>query len=59
MYQIYTDRFCNGDPANDVETNEYFYINDNVKKVDQWDAIPETLDVGNFYGGDLQGVWDK
>ena len=26
MYQIYTDRFCNGDPDNDVQTGEYFYI---------------------------------
>lgn len=59
MYQIYTDRFCNGNPDNDVETNEYFYINDLVKKIEQWDKIPATLDVGNFYGGDLQGVWDK
>ena len=59
MYQIYTDRFCNGNPDNDVQTAEYFYINDAVKKVDQWDTIPATLDVGNFYGGDLQGVWDK
>jgi len=59
MYQIYTDRFCNGNPDNDVQTNEYFYINDNVKKIAQWDKIPATLDVGNFYGGDLQGVWDK
>ena len=24
MYQIYIDRFCNGDSSNDVETNEYF-----------------------------------
>lgn len=59
MYQIYTDRFCNGNPDNDVQTNEYFYINDTVKKIDEWDKLPATLDVGNFYGGDLQGVWDK
>ncbi|MBQ8857233.1 MAG: glycoside hydrolase family 13 protein [Lachnospiraceae bacterium] len=59
MYQIYTDRFCNGNPDNDVQTNEYYYINDTVKKVDDWSAIPATLDVGRFYGGDLQGVWDK
>ncbi len=59
MYQIYTDRFCNGNPENDVQTDEYFYINDTVKKIDDWEKIPATLDVGNFYGGDLQGVWDK
>ena len=23
MYQIYPDRFCNGDPSNDVQPNEY------------------------------------
>ena len=56
MYQIYTDRFCNGNPDNDVQTGEYFYINDTVKKIREWDKIPATLDVGNFYGGDLQGV---
>lgn len=59
MYQIYTDRFCNGNPENDVETDEYYYINNPVKKVDDWYALPETMDVGRFYGGDLQGVWDK
>lgn len=59
MYQIYTDRFRNGNPDNDVETDEYFYINDTVKKVEQWDQLPASLDVGNFYGGDLQGVLEK
>lgn len=59
MYQIFTDRFCNGNPDNDVETDEYFYINDTVKKVENWSELPQTLDVGRFFGGDLQGVWDK
>lgn len=59
MYQIYTDRFCNGDSSNDVQTDEYYYINDTVKKVEDWGEIPATLDVGRFYGGDLQGVWNK
>jgi len=26
MYQIFVDRFCNGDSSNDVLTNEYIYI---------------------------------
>lgn len=59
MYQIYTDRFYNGDPSNDVLSGEYFYINDTVKKVEEWSDLPKTLDVGRFYGGDLQGVLDK
>ena len=28
MYQIFVDRFCNGDTENDVCTNEYYYLND-------------------------------
>ena len=26
MYQIFVDRFYNGDPTNDVESREYIYI---------------------------------
>ena len=59
MYQIYTDRFYNGDPSNDVLTNEYEYINGKSERVDDWDKIPATMGVREFYGGDLQGVLDK
>lgn len=59
MYQIYVDRFCNGDPTNDVESGEYIYIGVPVKKVEDWEKPLETMDVGYFYGGDLQGIWDK
>lgn len=59
MYQIFVDRFCNGDPSNDVESCEYVYIGRPVHKVTDWDRNPSTMDVGCFYGGDLKGVWDK
>jgi alpha-glucosidase len=59
MYQIFVDRFCNGDSSNDVLDNEYYYINDSVKQVRDWNELPHTMDVGRFYGGDLQGVLDK
>ncbi len=59
MYQIYVDRFCNGDPTNDVETGEYIYIGVPVRGVKDWEKPLETMDVGYFYGGDLQGIWDK
>ena len=59
MYQIYVDRFCNGDPANDVLTNEYCYIGDPVHRVEDWNRYPAQMDVREFYGGDLQGVLDK
>lgn len=59
MYQIYTDRFYNGDKTNDVETREYSYIGDYSVKVDDWYKYPATMGVREFYGGDIQGVWDK
>lgn len=59
MYQIYMDRFCNGDSENDVETGEYFYIGEQVNKVEDWYRYPQAMDVREFYGGDLQGVIDK
>lgn len=59
MYQIFTDRFCNGDHDNDVEDREYYYIGDYSRKVTDWNRYPATMDVREFYGGDLKGVWDK
>ena len=59
MYQIYTDRFRNGDPTNDVLDGEYYYINGQTKKAESWDELPYNMDVGHFYGGDLAGVMEK
>lgn len=67
LYQIYVDRFANGDTTNDVLTNEYMYDNWPVKKIDDWYALPDGstkyTDGSNrtreFFGGDLQGVIDK
>ena len=59
MYQIYTDRFYNGDPSNDVLTDEYRYIGENVRKVDDWSKYPAFMGVREFYGGDLEGVIKK
>ena len=59
MYQIYVDRFRNGDPSNDVMTGEYSYIGEHVEKVEDWDRCPRVMDVRSFYGGDLQGILDK
>ena len=59
MYQILVDRFNNGDSSNDVQTNEYHYVGAPVQMVPNWDAMPANLDVGRFYGGDLEGVRQK
>ena len=59
MYQIFTDRFCNGDPGNDVVTGEYIYNGGPVFHVDDWYSPPACDDTREHYGGDLQGIIDK
>lgn len=59
IYQIFVDRFCNGDETNDVQTGEYCYIGEPVVKANNWNDYPDSMDVRRFYGGDLQGVMDK
>ncbi len=59
FYQIFVDRFCNGDTSNDVLDNEYCYIGEGTRRVTDWFKYPDNMDVRSFYGGDLQGVMDK
>ena len=58
MYQIFVDRFYNGDPANDVQSHEYAYLGITAKAL-PWHSDIAVGDFCNFYGGDLQGVMDK
>lgn len=59
MYQIFVDRFYNGDKTNDVVDGEYTYIDEHVTQVRDWNKMPASMGVREFYGGDLQGVMDK
>jgi len=67
LYQIYIDRFYNGDPSNDVLTNEYMYDNWPSVRVDDWNSYPDSAipyaEGGNrtreFFGGDIDGVIEK
>jgi len=60
MYQIFVERFCNGDKSNDTLQNEYFYNGYMAHKHENWDEdVSTTQDFGSFYGGDLKGVIDK
>ena len=58
IYQIYVDRFANGDPTNDVLDREYIYIGEPVSRVTDWEKYPAQMGVREFFGGDLQGVLD-
>ncbi len=59
MYQVFVDRFYNGDSENDVVDGEYVYIGNPSRKVEDWGAPVESMDVHRFYGGDLRGVMRK
>lgn len=59
MYQIFVDRFYNGDESNDVEDSEYIYIGEPCTRVKDWNKCPAYMGVREFYGGDLQGVLEK
>lgn len=62
FYQIFPERFCNGDPSNDVKTGEYSQDGHPCIHMDHWDDTPLTYEQGHcldFYGGDLQGIQQK
>lgn len=59
FYQIFVDRFYNGDTGNDPLDREYEYIGEGITRVTDWNQYPAAMGVREFYGGDLQGVMDK
>ncbi len=58
-YQIFVDRFYNGNPSNDVVDGEYYYVGGLARKISDWNAYPAADSVRDFYGGDIQGIIDK
>ena len=71
-YQIFPERFCNGDPTNDPDANSLlgtwpYYIPENWQVIDwgeQWYELrswetPEQHKQSRRYGGDIQGIIDK
>ena len=61
FYQIFPERFCNGDPANDVRDGEY-QVNGYDTIHMNWNDTPLQYEQGHcmdFFGGDLQGVKEK
>ena len=73
FYQIFTDRFCNGDRRIDPDFSEWYYQKENklsiaarerkYKFIDDWNNIKVLKEDENrhylFYGGDLEGVKQK
>ena len=59
MYQIFVDRFCNGDRRMMCWIESTFTVGAPVERVTDWNSMPSAMDVRRFYGGDLQGVMNK
>ena len=62
FYQIFPDRFCNGEEGNDVRSGEYSRDGHPSIKMQNWEDTPLTYREAlclDFYGGDLQGVREK
>lgn len=61
FYQIFPDRFFNGNPNNDVYSGEYSL--DGAKSIKMnWNDTPKTFREArclDFYGGDLEGIKKK
>ena len=61
FYQIFPERFCNGDPDNDVRDGEYRVDGFPTRHMD-WQDEPLPYEQGrclDFYGGDLEGIRRK
>ena len=62
FYQIFPERFCNGDPSNDVKNGEYSQAGHPTIQMESWDEPALDYKKGrclDFYGGDLQGSREK
>ncbi|HVB73139.1 MAG TPA: maltodextrin glucosidase [Ktedonobacteraceae bacterium] len=61
FYQIFPDRFYDGDPSNNVRTGEYDCHGQPVV-ARAWDDLPRPHSESGgseFFGGDLQGITEK
>ena len=62
FYQIFPDRFCNGEPSVSVKSGEYEYLGYRPTGMEDWNEVPLAYEHGHgmdFFGGDLYGVKEK
>lgn len=67
-YQIFPERFRNGDPSNDPQPGRDRYLGGGIEKHARWSGKPykpgsgdgsDALHNNDFFGGDLAGIVDK
>ncbi len=62
FYQVFPERFCNGDPGNDVRSGEYSQSGCEAIHMENWNQPALQYEQGHcldFFGGDLQGIQSK
>lgn len=62
FYQIFPDRFCNGNKEISVYNDEYKLEGYYTQRIEMWDTVPgkyEDTHCLDFYGGDLEGIIQK
>ncbi|MGB4659952.1 MAG: alpha-amylase family glycosyl hydrolase [Mobilitalea sp.] len=62
FYQIFPDRFYNGNKENDVKTGEYTFNGHDTLQIKDWNQPALKYEDGfcmDFFGGDLEGVKNK
>ncbi len=59
FYQIFPDRFADGDPSNNVQSNAWL-LHGHPVQARAWDQPPGQANASlEFYGGDLQGITQR
>lgn len=62
FYQIFPERFCNGNPDNDVKDAEYHFDGHPTIQIKDWNTPAKKYREAHcldFYGGDLEGITQK
>ncbi|WP_294427833.1 glycoside hydrolase family 13 protein [uncultured Treponema sp.] len=62
FYQIFPDRFCNGDKSLDVKKGEYSYQGFEARPASEWGEKAKKYEEGrnlDFHNGDLYGIIEK
>lgn len=62
FYQIFPERFCNGDPSLNIKDGEYQFDGYPTQFIKDWNSVPEEYEKAHcldFYGGDLYGIKQK
>ncbi|MEQ8172640.1 MAG: glycoside hydrolase family 13 protein [Candidatus Eremiobacterota bacterium] len=60
VYQIFPDRFFDGNPENNVKKGEYIYLGAEAYTHKNWTDLPDNpTKCADFFGGDLQGIKAK